>query len=208
MIHLIDYENKVYYENILQQMFENRRQVFIDKLDWNLNVTNGREIDEFDTDDTIYLVVVDEDTGKIRSSLRLNPTSKPHLMSEVFPHLCEKGVPVGDDIWEISRYCYNPDFTRRSDRLKALNEIMCGVMETSLLYGWKTLTFVIGTPLLPHCIGCGWSIMPIGLPVTENRQSICAFKVDVTQEGLRAVRSNASLTKPSLRILPGHHIAA
>lgn len=208
MIHLINHENKSLYQNTLTQMFENRKQVFIDKLDWNLTVTNGFEIDEFDTEDTIYLVVFDNKTGAVRSSLRLNPTTKPHLMSAVFPHLCKDNVPAGETIWEISRYCYNPDFTRRTDRIKALSEIMCGVMETSLLYGWDTLIFVINMSLLPHCIGCGWDILPLGLPVTKDGQSNCAFKVDVNRKGLIEVRRNANLSEPILRILPNHQKVA
>ncbi len=208
MIHLINKENKHFYPSLLNKMFLNRKEIFIDKLDWNLTVTNGEERDQFDTDDTIYLIVVDDVTGAIRSSLRLNPTNKSHLMSELFPHLCEGGVPTGQDIWEISRYCYNPDFTRRTDRLKALSEIMCGVMETALLHSWEELTFVIGTPLIPHCIRCGWDISPLGLPTKDKGQSICAFKVNVTQQGLRAVRNNASLTAPAIRYIPKELIAA
>lgn len=208
MIHLITAENRHLYGGILKKMFCDRKKVFIDRLDWNLVSRNGEERDEFDTDDTIYLVVEDDKTNKIKSSLRLNPTTKPHLMSELFPHLCAEGVPTGETVWEISRYCYNPDYTRPADRARAFYEILAGVMETSVLYGWEKLTFVIGMALMPHCIRCGWDIMPIGLPVKDKGQSICAFEVDVNQRGLIAVRKNASLSLPSLKIMPSHGIAA
>lgn len=201
MIYLINDENKHFYSNLLKRMFLHRKQVFIDRLGWNLSSSNGEERDEFDTVNTIYLIVVDDDTQKIRCSLRLNPTDKAHLMSELFSHLCENGVPRGDTIWEISRYCYNPDFTRRLDRVKAFAEILCGVMETSLLHGWERLTFVIGTPLIPHCIASGWDMSPLGLPAKDNGQSICAFNVNVTQGGLKATRRNASLTTPAIRFI-------
>lgn len=201
MIYLINNENKHFYNDLIDRMFLHRKKVFIDRLGWNLTATNNEERDEFDTNDTIYLVVVDDETQKIRSSLRLNPTSKAHLMSELFSHLCENGVPRGEDIWEISRYCYNPDFTIRIDRVKAFAEILCGVMETALLYGWENLTFVVGTPLIPHCIASGWDMSPLGLPTKDNGQTICAFNVNVTQEGLKATRKNACLTAPAIRFI-------
>lgn len=209
MIHLVNYENKDQYSDVLEQMFKDRKKVFVDKLDWDLTPIEEQERDEFDTKDTIYLIVMDDETGVVKSSLRLNPTTQPHLMSELFPHMCANGVPIGSNVREISRYCYNPDVTRgRKDRLSALTEIMCGVMEASLLYGWDKLTFVIGTALTPHCLACGWEIMPLGLPHGDRRDSIVAFEVKVTQQGLLAVRANAGLTEPALIRLPRHSFAA
>ncbi len=208
MIHLISNDNKHLYGELLSKMFQDRKSVFIDRLDWNLVAPNGEERDAFDTNDTIYLIVVDDNKGDIRSSLRLNPTINPHLMSELFSELCVDGVPRGNEVWEISRYCYNPDYTKRADRIRALTEIMCGVMECALLYGWEKLTFVIGTALIPHCIGCGWEIRPLGLPQKDNGQSICAFEVKVTRAGLHAVRNNASLRFPTLKILPSNLLVA
>lgn len=202
MIHLINSENKHFYSELLSEMFKNRKRIFIDRLAWNLESDNEQERDEFDTDDTIYLVVINNINGEIRSSLRLNPTKKPHLMSKVFSSYCENGVPTGDKIYEMTRYCYNPNILNPNDRFGAMKQMMCGLMECSILYGWEKITFVVNMPLLAHCLRCGWEINPLGLPQNENGRQYGAFIISVNPEGLAAVRKNAGNTSPLLKILP------
>lgn len=208
MIHLVNYENKGQYLEILTQMHEQRKSIFMDKLKWDLTEFDGQEIDQFDTKDTIYLIAMDEENKVIRSSLRLNPTTKPHLMTEVLSNYCAESPPIDENIWEISRYCYNPNIKNRRDRFESMKQMMCGVMECSLLYGWTQLTFVINLPMLAHCLACGWDMTPLGLPKEEKGLKYAAFAINVNQEGLLAVRKNAGNTGPSLTILPNQSSAA
>jgi len=208
MIHLINFENKDLHSKILEQMFAQRKTIFIDKLGWDLSERNGQEIDEFDTQNTIYLVCMDEKNEIIRSSLRLNPTIKPHLMSEILSDYCAKDVPRGENIWEISRYCYNPNYMRPHDRFDAMKQMMCGVMECSILYGWHKLTFVQHTAISAHCLACGWDMKPLGLPQEDRGLLYAAFEINVNLQGLEAVRKNAGNTIPVLKIQPGIRRAA
>ncbi len=203
MIHLINHENKYLYQDILLQMYKQRKTIFIDRLGWDLSERNGLETDQFDTPDTIYLVGMDKKSEFIRSSLRLNPTTQPHLMSEILSSYCENSVPTGDDIFEISRYCYNPNVSKKRDRFDAMKQMMCGVMECSLLYGWKHLTFVQHMPILAHCLACGWDMEPLGLPQDDGGLMYAAFQINVNRNGLEAVRKNAGNNEPVLKISPG-----
>src|SRR3546814_10173185 len=65
----------------LRAMFTARKQVFIDLLKWDLPALDGRfEIDQFDTPDARYLILLDPDDLRHRASARLLPTSAPHLL--------------------------------------------------------------------------------------------------------------------------------
>lgn len=203
MIHLICSENKNLYADLLPQMYQQRSSVFVDRMKWDLVCEDGQEKDQFDTEDTIYLVVLDDDTGKILSSIRLNPTSKPHLMSEIFSNLCEGEVPRGPTIFEGSRYCYNPELISRADRLTAMRHMICGVMECAVLYEWEKITFVINMPLLSHCLRAGWNIYPLGIPEYKNKLAVGAFAIDVTRQGLENVRENLDLYGSQLIANPG-----
>lgn len=81
-----------------------RHKIFIERLGWPLPVTNGMERDQFDRSDTIY-VVARSSNGDICGCARLLPTTRPYLLSEVFPNLLA-GMPVprAHDIWELSRF--------------------------------------------------------------------------------------------------------
>ncbi|MBK6705449.1 MAG: hypothetical protein IPG56_17935 [Caulobacteraceae bacterium] len=58
----------------------------------------GLEIDEFDSEEAMYLIDVDAN-GDVQQSARLLPTLSPHLMSEVFAKLCDDGPPRSARVW-------------------------------------------------------------------------------------------------------------
>src|SRR3546814_3001981 len=77
----------------LRAMFTARKQVFIDLLKWDLPALDGRfEIDQFDTPDARYLILLDPDDLRHRASARLLPTSAPHLLGEYYAHLCTESA--------------------------------------------------------------------------------------------------------------------
>lgn len=81
-----------------------RYRVFVEKLGWELRCEVGLEYDQFDRDDTVYVVAQDNDR-QIIGLARLLPTSRPYLLGEVFPQLMNGlPVPASDDVWELSRF--------------------------------------------------------------------------------------------------------
>lgn len=87
-----------------------RHEVFVKKLGWQLQCENGLEYDQFDRDDTVY-VVARNDAQKIIGTARLLPTTQPYLLAEIFPQLLNGlAAPASADIWELSRFAA-VDFT-------------------------------------------------------------------------------------------------
>lgn len=109
MIEIITHLNRSQHTNDLDDMFEQRYRILIRELGWDVpDILPGRDEDAFDTKDTIYLIARHPETGQLTASCRLNPTEKPHLMSEVFPNQCDLlGIPRGPNIWELSRLVYD-----------------------------------------------------------------------------------------------------
>src|SRR5258705_9175705 len=71
----------------LRAMFEARKQVFVDLLKWEVPVLDGRyEVDQFDDEHAVYLIVADA-AGEHFGSARLLPTTPPHILNPLFPHL-------------------------------------------------------------------------------------------------------------------------
>lgn len=81
-----------------------RHTVFVEQLGWALQVRDGMEQDQFDCHDTLY-VVARNGEGRIYGCARLLPTTRPYLLSEVFPQLLN-GLPAprSKDVWELSRF--------------------------------------------------------------------------------------------------------
>lgn len=87
-----------------QAVAQYRHRIFIERLGWSLPVQNGVERDQFDRPDTVYVVSHDRN-GAICGCARLLPTTKPYLLSKIFPQLMG-GLPspATDDVWELSRF--------------------------------------------------------------------------------------------------------
>ncbi|MCK9189631.1 acyl-homoserine-lactone synthase [Acidithiobacillus sp.] len=87
------------------RLAEYRHQVFVEYLRWeDLRAESGREADQFDRSDTVY-VMAEDDHANIIGCARLLPTTKPYLLGEVFPQLLN-GLPPPNspDVWELSRF--------------------------------------------------------------------------------------------------------
>lgn len=96
---------------LLDQMFHDRKTLFVDLLGWELALDAiGREIDQYDHDRALYVVVTDA-TGAHAASLRLLPTDQSHLLADLFPGLCAAGIPSGPGIYEVTRLCACPPAT-------------------------------------------------------------------------------------------------
>jgi acyl homoserine lactone synthase len=81
-----------------------RHRVFVEKLGWQLQCENALEYDQFDRDDTVY-VVAHNRGHQVVGTARLLPTTRPYLLDEVFPQLLHGLVPPhSPDVWELSRF--------------------------------------------------------------------------------------------------------
>lgn len=113
MIKLITPENKSFHTQVIEDMFRLRKRVFLDQLGWDVAATRGMEFDAYDNIDCIYLVSVDATTQKVQGSLRVMPTVGPHLMRDVFAHWFDEPVVFESaTIWEVTRFCIDPEFQR------------------------------------------------------------------------------------------------
>lgn len=87
-----------------EPMYRLRYQVFHERLGWDVQVRDGQESDRFDDPDSVYMIATDAD-DRVRGSWRVRPTTRPYMLSDVFPQLLN-GVeaPRHRHIWEISRF--------------------------------------------------------------------------------------------------------
>lgn len=97
-----------YFKNIscdkkdLEKIYRIRKDVFFDRLGWDVLCSGGLEFDAFDNADCDYLVVRHQDT--LICSCRLIPTTRPTMLSEVFPGLLRGEDYLPDPaVIEISR---------------------------------------------------------------------------------------------------------
>lgn len=90
-------------EDMMDGLARFRYRVFVEMLGWDLPCRDGLELDQFDREDTVYLVA--RKGADVVGTARLLPTHRPYLLGEVFPQLMgQQPLPKDPAVWELSRF--------------------------------------------------------------------------------------------------------
>ena len=203
MIHIVTAENRHLFRHALMEMHRQRKSVFIDELKWRLEETAGIEIDAYDSAEAVYLIEADGARAAVSGSARLLPTDRPHLLGDIFPHLCAEAPPRGSNIWEATRFCPAPDMPKGAPRHDLLARMIAAIMEAALLFGIERVTFVANAGLAPLALNAGWNARVLGPSQQRGRDRLTAIVADVSAEGLRQVRLRGGISAPLTRFAAG-----
>jgi N-acyl-L-homoserine lactone synthetase len=164
---------------LVSAMLRDRKTVFIDRLGWDLESPDGlHELDQFDGEDTLYLVVHQPDTMRHLGSVRLLPSTGPHLLGDIYPQLCADGVPRGADVWEITRLVTAPDLNR-TQALQVRRQLSIALYEHALATGITRYTMITHMPWLASLLSIGWDAEPLGFPHGEGETAVAALQINI-----------------------------
>ena len=176
----------------IEAMFRNRAEVFSDRLKWDVVVENGFERDRFDDEGPLYLISVDPNTGRYRGSLRLLPTVGPNMLRDVFPFLLRDGEIIeSGTIWKSSRICTAPSKSQEGHRNgvgPALAELLAGIGEAAILYGWTQIVSVFDARVFRVLRAAGCNPQIIGEPMRIGKTLSFAGLFDTGEGPLQAIR--------------------
>lgn len=179
-------------------MLKDRKIVLMDRLGWDLQSPDGlHEIDEYDGDDTLYLIVHQPETGRHLGSVRLLPSTGAHLLGDKFAHLCADAVPTGPDVCEITRLVTSPGLSR-SEALQVRRQLSIALFEHALAAGITRYTMVTHLPWLPSLLSIGWDAEPLGMPHGEGVNAVAALQIFVNEPTLQRLRGAWEIARPVL----------
>jgi N-acyl-L-homoserine lactone synthetase len=179
-------------------MLKDRKIVLMDRLGWDLQSPDGlHELDEYDGDDTLYLIVHQPETGRHMGSVRLLPSTGAHLLGDKFAHLCADGVPVGPDVWEITRLVTAPGLTR-AEALQVRRQLAIALQEHALANRIQYYIMVTHLPWLPSLLSIGWDAEPLGLPHGEGVNAVAALRIHIDETTLQRLRAAWAIAQPVL----------
>jgi len=103
-IHIGSVQDSKLDSSIIDGMFKLRHEVFHDRLKWDVDSVNGREIDQYDQSEPLYIIASDE-LESVRGCWRLLPTTGTYMLKDTFPELLGGSeCPINEHIWELSRF--------------------------------------------------------------------------------------------------------
>ncbi|MDB5690438.1 MAG: autoinducer synthase [Sphingomonas bacterium] len=182
MIDMISPDRRWRYAGPLMQMHRDRKIVFVDGMGWQLSAPGSwLEVDAYDNDHAVYLMARDETSGDHLGSLRLLPTTGPHLLAGVFGSLCPEGAPRADNVWEISRLVTAPHEGTPGTRVLKVHRLLAlALIEFGLLNGIDHYVLVAESQRVPALLSIGWRVRPLSLPTPyDGGPLIEALQIDV-----------------------------
>lgn len=200
MIIVIDALNKHEYGEILDQMFQLRARVFADRLGWDVEVKDGKEIDQFDALDPAYVVGVD-DEGHVVSCVRALQTTGPHMLADVFSDILDGEPPLRSaTVWESTRFCVDTNRLSLGGRgpktvSHATAELMIGALEYARDSGIKDIITVIDPVMnrvLKRSDNAPYDY--VGKTTPMGKVSAMAALLDCSDERINRVRAFADIT--------------
>ena len=199
MVQLITSRNSFFHKPLLDKMFEDRKAIFVDLLKWELDHDGKHERDQYDDDAAEYLIVNDRDSGEHYASLRLLRTDRPHLLDSLFPELCEREVPRGRHIREISRMCLSSRH-RGPERMRFRNLLASGLTEYALLSGIRAYTAVMEVGRMSRVIAAGWRCEPLGMPRKIGPTMVGALMIHIDPDTIRKLQGTGRYESGVLRV--------
>jgi N-acyl-L-homoserine lactone synthetase len=166
---------------VLEAMHRLRYSVFIDRLQWRRPLIDHIEIDEFDTDECVYLVARNAN-GEVTSTARMFPTSGGCMLS-YFPQLLGAvEVPADPSIWELGRFATNIRATREGRYLTCSKESI-ELLDLARLYAQrcrvKRLVMVTPVSIETLLLRTNLEFHRMGQPAIIDEVRCVALGIDV-----------------------------
>jgi acyl-homoserine lactone synthase len=188
VIHIVTPANEAFYRDEMEQAYRLRHQVFVKEMGWhNLAKPDGREIDQFDDKHAVHMLYIEE--GKVLGYQRMLPSTRPHLLSEVMPELCEVERPVGAQIWEWTRFCVARERREKGRAVCPItNQLLSAAVEWGLECGISQLLIETNPIWLLRMVQLHFRPTPLGLQHTIDGQDIIAIIASFDSRTLSRLR--------------------
>jgi acyl-homoserine lactone synthase len=188
-VKLVDAGARIQFSKHLIEMHHDRKRVFVDQLGWQLpSAGSWLEVDEFDNEYTVYLIVNAGGEGRHLASARLLPTTRPHMLNTIFADLSEGGPVVGDDVWESSRFTIAPVGMRGTEIMRLSQYLALAHVEFALLNGIRRYTMIGETHRVATVVAMGWQVRPLCLPRDCDGGKIVSMEVSIDEDTLPKMR--------------------
>lgn len=200
MMQLISPDHYPEFSDDLAEMHRLRHRVFRERLDWDVSVSGGYEVDSFDALGPHYLLLK-APMGRLDGCVRLLPTTGPNMLRDSFPSLLSgEKAPEDSRIWESSRFALDvpPSAPKEGGVALGTYELFAGMIEFGLSRNLHSIVTVTDLRIERILRRAGWPLERLRDPLTIGNTRAVAGYLEVSPESLAVIRSNGRLKGPVL----------
>jgi acyl homoserine lactone synthase len=165
---------------LLDSMYHLRREVFHDRLRWDVRVEHGREHDWFDLIGPHYLIARESPETAL-GCCRLLPTLGPNMLRDIFPFLLDgMPPPAAEDVWEVSRFAISQRCARDGFGFSEIPALMIAdLLRFANAHGVYELVGVTSAPFERMMRHLGLKVLRLGKPKRIGEVMSLAFSMPV-----------------------------
>ncbi|RTM05692.1 MAG: GNAT family N-acetyltransferase [Hyphomicrobiales bacterium] len=200
MMQLITPDRYAEFSRELDEMHRLRHRVFRDRLNWDVSVHGGYELDSYDALSPHYLLLRTP-AGRIEGCVRLLPTTGPTMLRDSFSVLLgDRPAPEDPRIWESSRFALDVPSSAPKESGLALGtyELFAGMIEFGLSHDLGSIVTVTDLRIERILRRAGWPLERLSEPQTIGTTRAVAGYLEVSTASLEAVLHNSGLKAPVL----------
>lgn len=174
--------------HLIEDMWRLRARVFAGRLNWQVEIKDGLERDQFDDQRPTYILGV-ENNVQVVGCVRLLPPLRSSMLQEVFPQLLDgEGLVMHERMIESSRFCIDRSgraggtsatIVQRRTRI-----LLAGIVEWSLAQGYDELVTATDLKFERLLNMVGWPLRRLGDPKLINETQSVAGSLPISQDVL------------------------
>jgi acyl homoserine lactone synthase len=173
-----------------------RGRVFKERLDWDVSVCNGMEIDQYDTFKPTYLLALEQ--NDVVGCVRLLPTTGRNMLADTFPVLLDgNAAPRAARIWESSRFCVDTKSaaaTVENGLRKATFLLFAAMIEWGQQHNLQAIATVTDVRMERILRRAGWHLDRLGMPRQIGSTNAVAGLLPITEEALGTIRAAGQIS--------------
>ncbi|MFA1676604.1 acyl-homoserine-lactone synthase TraI [Rhizobium mongolense] len=179
------------FADLIDSMHRLRARVFRDRLNWDVEVRNGLEADEYDQLDPTYILAVSS-AGKVAGCARLLPAMGPTMLANTFPQLLSsRSLDVHARMVESSRFCVDTSLaqTHAGGFLHKTTLMMfAGIIEWSIASGFHEIVTATDLRFERILKRAGWPMQRLGVPFPIGNTIAVAGTLPANAESFERLR--------------------
>lgn len=190
-IKVINKTNKRKHQQLVNSMYELRHAVFKERLNWDVQCSNKKEIDEYDAQPGAKYIIVTNDQKEALGCMRLLPTTQKYMIKDTFCAIGKNVIlPESKNVWEITRFAvdnHRPDQHSLSGFGNVSTQVIYGMCDFAVknsITHYITLT----TPCIERLIkNLGLSTKRMGPLEKINDLKVVILEIAMNQQSLDAI---------------------